>query len=284
MERRKRRLPGKLVAFDARLACRRLGLGLVFCLAAAALGGCGYPPPATYGPMTAIEARAVLCQRAQRVQTVSAPDAEVVMTRPDGQSIRLDTILVMRPPDWMHLHAEKFGQAVFDLTITPAGVWLMQPPPEAPAATTAPAPTSGPFDQPGVGHRLAAMWGLLTGGLFSGEASSTDQAIDRGSSFEFRRVQSDGMTIVCQVDKRTITPSIYRLYDADGAERFTLELDKYVSIDAVAWPMKIVARQLDSGADPAIAGTIEVDLATVELNAALADGAFTPPRRARKLP
>ena len=256
----------------------------VFCLAAA-LGGCGYPPPATYGPMTAIEARAVLSQRAGRVQTVSAPDAEVVMTRPDGQSIRLDTILVMRPPDWMHLHAEKFGQAVFDLTITPAGVWLMQPPPDAPsAAEKTPAPTSGPFDRPGVGRQLSAMWGLLTGGLFGAEASWADQAIDRGSGFEYRHVQSDGMTIVCQVDKRTITPSMYRLYDADGAERFTLELDKYVSIDGIAWPMKIVARQLDSGADPASAGTIEVDFGTVELNAALADGAFTPPRRARKLP
>jgi hypothetical protein len=269
-------------------ASLRLCVTLVFGLSMTTVSGCGYPAAATYGPMDAAAARQILVERAKNVRTVSS-QADVVLTRSDGQSVRLDAVLVMRPPDAMHLRAWKLGEAVFDLTITPAGVWLMQPaqPGDATAPTSVennPAPTSGPFDQPGVGDRLAATWGLLSGGMFSGEELSTDQAIDRGSSFEFRRVQSDGMSIVCLVDKRTITPTLYRLFDADGTERFELALDKYASIGGISWPMQIVARQLGMGSDAASAGTIEVDLTTVELNTDLPDGAFVPPRRARKLP
>jgi len=254
------------------------------CLVLATVCGCGYPL-ATYGPMSASDARGILRQRAEGIKTVSA-QADVVLSRSNGQGVQLDAVLVMRPPDSLHLRAWKLGQAVLDLTITPQGAWLMQPPPPStdgsPAPTTAPA--SDPFDQPGVGHGLAATWSLLSGGMFVGDAPEMDQARDIGSRFEFRRVQSDGMSVVCDVDKHTITPTQYRLYDADGIQQFELTLDDYANNSGIDWPMKIVARQLGTGQGAGSANSIEVDFHKVELNTDLPDGAFVPPRRARKLP
>jgi len=107
--------------------------------------------------------------------------------------------------------------------------------------------------------------------------------IEDATRFDFRRASKEGL-FECVVDKRTLTPSVYRLFDSNGVPQFSLELDKYASINGISWPMKIVARQAGLGGDSLSAGTIEVDLGTVELNTDLPDGAFVPPGRARKLP
>jgi outer membrane lipoprotein-sorting protein len=250
---------------------------------AIAVSGCGYEME-TYGPMSTTEARGILRQRAESIHTVSS-EASLFLARANGQNVQLEAALVIQPPDSMHLRAWKFDQAVFDLTMTRDGVWLMQPPPQDSSRTAVMAPaTTDPFDQPGVGRGLTATWRLLSGDMFSGEPFQTDQAIDNGSYFDFRRVQSDGMLVVCQVDKRTITPKRYQLFDAGGAERFELSLDNYVNNGYTVWPFKIVARQFNADSTGAPADTIEIDFQHVDLNAPLADGAFVPPRRARKLP
>ena len=49
----------------------------------------------------------------------------LTLTRPDGQSVRLDAALVMSLPDHsVRLRAWKFNQAVFDLTLNPQGLWI----------------------------------------------------------------------------------------------------------------------------------------------------------------
>ena len=80
----------------------------------------------TYGRLDHAAALRVLAERAQSVRSVSA-QAALTLTRADGQSVQLDGAVAMAPPGRVRLRAWKFNQAVFDLTLTPEGLWVLTP-------------------------------------------------------------------------------------------------------------------------------------------------------------
>ena len=82
--------------------------------------------------------------------------------------------------------------------------------------------------------------------------------------------------VVCEVDRRTLTPRKYSVLDDRGATRFSLTMDRYRQFGDVVWPMRMVA--VSEG------GMVEVELREAEVNPELPAAAFTPPRRAEKLP
>ena len=77
-----------------------------------------------FGDLDDATALRVLDERARSVGTASAA-CDLALTRADGQSVRLDGAVAMAPPDRLRLRAWKFGQAVFDLTMTPEGLWVV---------------------------------------------------------------------------------------------------------------------------------------------------------------
>ena len=95
------------------------------------LAGCAARRPVesnlpTYGRLDPAAALRMLAERSASVRSVSA-QAGLTLTRADGQSVNLDGAVVMAPPGRVRLRAWKFNQAIFDLTLTPDGLWVLTP-------------------------------------------------------------------------------------------------------------------------------------------------------------
>ena len=205
-----------------------------------------------------------LAERARLVRTLSG-EGLITLTRPDGQSVRLDGALVMQPPRQARVRAWKFGRALFDLTVTPEGVWAVTPddPQRKEQMKTAGMSAA----------KLAKTWSVLSGGFFEGADLSAEV---RESRLIVRRQTPGEPTVVCEVDRATLTPRKYLMLDDSGKQRFSLVLSRYRQFGEVAWPTRLIAVS-DSG-------TVEVELREVEINPELPAAAFVPPRRAEKLP
>jgi outer membrane lipoprotein-sorting protein len=222
------------------------------------------PPLPTYPRLSDAESLRVLAERAHAVRTVSG-EGLLTLTRPDGESVRLDAVTVSAPPDKVRLRAWKFGQAVFDLTLNDTGVYLITPEDSSHKQQIQSAGVSA--------AQLARTWSLLSGGYFDGPGLTVSST---GNDDLRLRRQVDGQTVLCDVDRPTLTPRRYTLVDPQGRKRFTLTLDRYTLINGIPWPRRTTA--------VSDTGTIVVDLRSVDLNTDLPPGAFKPPRRAEKLP
>jgi hypothetical protein len=209
----------------------------------------------------------IAAQRSRQVRTVSATGT-LELTRPNGESVRLDLAVVMQPPERARLRAWKFGQVVFDLTIIPEGLWLessKDSPQQAEQIRSAGTNAA----------QVTRAWSLLNGGFFDEQALD---ARNEGNQFVVWRAAREGQpAVVCRVDRDTLTPRRYEMLDDAGAVRFSLVLDRYHDFNGIAWPRRITATSRQ-------AGRIVVELADVTLNEEPSAGAFVPPRRAEKLP
>jgi hypothetical protein len=205
-----------------------------------------------------------LSERAHAVKTVSAA-ALLTLTRPDGQSVRLDGAVAMSLPDKsVRLRAWKLSQAVFDLTLTPRGLWIEIPNDANGRQQVGPASVSA--------SQLARALAIFGGEVFDGPDA---RLIDRGGPrFEVRKPLEDGRTMTADVDRDALVVREYRLADASGAVHFTLTPSQYQSLNGLLWPTRLIARS-DTGA-------IDVELRDIELNAELPPGAFVPPHGAEK--
>jgi outer membrane lipoprotein-sorting protein len=204
-----------------------------------------------------------LAARASAVHTASA-QCQITLTRSDGQSVRLDGALAMQPPDRVRLRAWKLGQAVFDLTIIPQGVWMVLPDDPQGKQRLIPAGASA--------AEMARAWALFSGGFFS---AADARVIDTGGPrFRVERL-IEGKAVVCEVERATLTPRRYVLSDSSRVQRFVLTEEDYQMIGGIPWPTRLTAVSEN--------GTINLQLHDVELNTELPPAAFTPPRRAQKM-
>ena len=239
--------------------------GLLLLLAVG--GGCGAHVKEnipTYPLTDAASTLKLVAEHAKQVRSLTG-EGLITLTRPDGESVRLDAAMAMQPPTRVRMRAWKFGRAVFDLTVTPDGVWAVIPddPKRKEQMTSAGVSAA----------KLAKTWSVLSGGFFE---SAGLKAETRGSKLLVRRDTADEPVVVCEVDRATLTPRKYSLLDDKGVTRFTLSLEQYRQFGSVVWPTKLMAVS-DSG-------TVEIELRGVEINPELEPAAFVPPRRAEKLP
>lgn len=236
--------------------------------AALVLTGCTsvhVEPLHTYHWTDAQSAIRTIDQRARSVRTVSA-QCVMTLVRADGQSARLDGVLVMAPPQKsVHLRAWKFNQPVFDLTLVPQGLWIESPRDNAGGQALVPASLNA--------AQAARAMTLLAGGV--PDLPGLRVMDPGGSRFEVRVPLGDEQTLREQIDRATLAVREYRLLDAAGRVRFSLLLEQYHDFGGVAWPTRMVARSEY--------GQINLELHDVELNAPLADHAFDPPARAKKV-
>jgi hypothetical protein len=210
------------------------------------------------------DALRILRERAAAIKTVSSRGT-ITFIRPDGASVRMDLAMVTQPPDHLRLRAWKLGRAIFDLTLTPDGLWLLAP--EDPSLRQK-------VEKANVGAaEIARNWSMLSGDFFN----RNDLKIEHQPKDLLIAVLHDhGLTLRCHVDARALVPWLYLLQDPHDTTRFSLNLDDYRMIGDIPYPHRI---QADSES-----GGIIVQLAEVELNEDLAPAAFRPPRRAEKLP
>ena len=229
--------------------------------------GCApsHPPLPIYPRMDAQATLRRLAQRSATVRTVSAA-CLLTLTRTNGESVRLDGAIAMRVPSDVRLQAFKFGQKVFDLTLTAAGLWLETPEDPERRSQILPAGTSA--------AQLARGLSLFGGHAFDGRDVEVTESSDQ--TLVVRKPLEGGQTMTATVDRPTLTVREYRLFDPQGRRRFSLKLDEYRDFNGIVWPTRLIA--VSEG------GRINADLSDVTLNGELPAAAFVPPRRAQRVP
>jgi hypothetical protein len=243
----------------------------LICLCCAALLlGCAHRPAArenlpSYPWTSDAAALRELSLRTHSVQTISAA-ALLTLTRPDGQSVRLDGAMAVSLADKsVRLRAWKMGQAVFDLTETPRGLWIETPKDAGHSGQIAPARSSA--------SNFARAISVFGGDIFNGPGV---RVIDRGGPhFQVSMTDNDGQDIIAVIERSTLAIVQYRV-TAGGVTRFTLDLSDYHVFNGITWPSRLIARSET--------GAIDAQLLDIELNASLPQGAFIPPRGAEKAP
>ena len=238
---------------------------VILCASLAAISGCARKaasPLPTYPGLDDAAALKVLAERAAAVKTLAAR-ADLTLTRRDDQSVQLDGAVVMAPPEKLRLRAWKFGQAVFDLTLTPEGLWVMTPQDPGRREKVLPATLSA--------AQFGREWAVLNGRFFLENDLTTAGG---GKWLNVSRRTGDGRLITCRVDRATLTPRAYEMRDPQGRVRFRFGLADYRMVNDTPLATRLAARSAD--------GNIDIRLKDVELNQEPAPNAFRPPRRAEK--
>ncbi|HEY1629606.1 MAG TPA: hypothetical protein VGF52_07085, partial [Tepidisphaeraceae bacterium] len=221
------------------------------------LAGCEAEHIPTYPPMPASQATRILADRSRSIRNISAQGL-ITLQRTDGQTVRLDAAMAIERPGNARLRAWKFGQAVLDITLTPQGLWIV-----------------ALRDATAFGDKTANLtrrWlGLITG-TFDDPGVIADES---GPRLVLKQ-QTNDATILCEVDRKTLTARRYLLRDRQGQDRFTLTLSRYAQFNGIVWP-----RRIEAVSD---AGRIVIDLHDVQINGELPASAFHPPARAMKIP
>ena len=235
-------------------------------LALFALAGCRQPntaPLPTYPLTDDASAVRAIAERAKAIRTTSGT-CGLTLTRPDGQSVALDGIMLSAPPDKLRLQASKFNQKLFDLTLNADGLFVRVDDPSRKDKLVPASANAGQF---------VREWSLFTGGLFEAADLTTTSG---GQTMTATRRLPDGRRVECDVDRPTLTPRAYRMFDPAGVQRFKLTVPEYRVVGGVVYPDRMVAESEQ--------GTIEIQMRDVELNVELTDVAFVPPAGAEKLP
>jgi len=256
-------------------------------LALAPLSGCVSKPLPTYAPTDARASIATMQNRMAQIRTLSGR-GELVLDDPTHGNVRFEAAYVMQPPDRARVRAWKLGQAVFDLTVVPEGVWLYSA--EEPTATTptsnqpneAPSPLSDSLARTSeaLPDWMAVLWGRAVPNDIVREradAKATEVAppMVMGDTLITTRSLAAGRVLRTVVARSTLTTTRADVIDPTGKSVFSLEMSDYHELEGVTWPLEIHA--------VSSSGRMTIITRTLSVNAA-PESAFTPPFRARKLP
>lgn len=227
-------------------------------------------PLPKYPKLAPRAATQILADRESAIHTISAQSA-LTLTRPDGQTIHLDSLIVIAPPDRLRLRAWKLNQAVFDLTVQGDGVWIEIP---------APAPDKNDILSATLRTaKLARDLLLFSGGFFSSKGLQIPEPAGDSDTLVFARDADGGAAMQCDVDRQTLTVRQYRLIDSSGQTRFTIDMSDYRTFAGmIIWPTHLVASNL------ADHSRIEISLSDLKFNQELPPHALTPPPHAEKRP
>ena len=242
--------------------------GLICCcfLLLGLYGCCTVDPIPTFTWTDSKTAIDLMAKRAESIKTIEAPRCTIRMTNSNGQTIRLDGVLVSRPPDSLRLRATKFSSLVFDLTLIPDGLWIAKAD-DLPANQN----VDDMFSKTSA-QQLGAAWSIVTGRWFKDPALKIDDK--GGETFMIRRQVSGSLQFDCIVDRATLTPRQYLLFHGDSKSKSTIYLSEYRQFGDVVFPTLIRAQTGKTA--------MEFSLDEVSFNQELAPAAFKPPRRAIK--
>jgi len=244
----------------AAVLCLLPGMAIIVIIAG--IGGCrSAPAPLDWPGHDAV--MTMLAEERRGVETFSG-ECTIRMRDEAGGGAALDGAVAVRGAEHLRLRAWKFSRAVFDLTSTGEGVWIM------------------PGDDPefvalllGAAQGFGDAWSLLSGSFFA-DPGVTERPSQSADDHTVERVRSDGMVLRGVIDRRTQTPGRFELLDTGGAIVARLELDRYRMVQGVRWPMR-----LSFTSDR---GSIEITFREIEINADLPPAAFRPPARAVRQP
>ncbi len=232
----------------------------------ASLTGCAERLP-TYGWVDASHAMDLMAVRAARIQTLSSPCC-VILAGPNAGPIQLEGAIAARMPGFLRLRAWKFSQPVLDLTLTPDGLWLFSAQDrESPGERPSPFATLTAL-------QLRQAWSLATG-VIPRDGWTWDEPRSR-ASIALRQEWECGGSILCEIDRPTVTLRGCTMTQASDATVLTLALDRYRTVGDGVVPTRVVIHSEQ--------GTITILLDDVSINEELPLLAFDPPGRAGRQP
>ena len=249
----------------------RIGVTGLALLALAALPSCAATLP-RYSWHGAQAAARTMTQRDDRIRSFSATCRLLFIA--NGGKVELSGVLIARPPSHLRLRASKLSQTVFDLTLTPDGLFVFDKRRHKHGSR-----------KDGSTARLLTREGLIeAASLLPGfsprkkwqRGPSGDSHPDGDAFSRSRPLDARGSKITCSVDKDTLTTTRFDYLDDAGTTRQSITFSDYRSYRGVAWPIHV----LGSGT----AGTFEMRFDDVQINPELPARAFVPPRRAVKQP
>jgi hypothetical protein len=228
------------------------------------LAGCAHQTvPGPYAALTISDAIAQLRQQTDSVHTISA-QGTIALNKPSGDSIRLDSAMVARIPGQLHLRAWKLNRTVFDLTLTPDGLWMLTPQ----DARLRQRMQNGKFGT----IQFARAWDMLSHDFFF---STNLNAKLEGDTLILSRKDQAGK-VICYVERSTLNPKEFALYDPSGKKQFDMRLSDYAEHDGVIYPSRLNAGSRF--------GELDVHLRDIRINQPLSSQAFVPSPRAEKMP
>lgn len=232
---------------------------LIIVLSASALAICGCGPRLPVYPWRGHDlALRTIVHRAELLETLTA-ECRLILTRPDGTSTQLDGALVARMPGYFRLRAWKLSQPVFDVTLTPQGLWIF-------AADL----TGGDPLRSLPAERIVDAWSILSAGIVD---PSWDPLPDLDSRrFRVGKDVSSDAPANCAIERSTFTIRECEFVAGENAAKLALRMDRYKVIDGHVWPLRI-----DLLSDH---GQVTLLLDDVSINEEVSEVAFQPPRRA----
>jgi len=232
------------------------------------LTGCRQTPVLPQFPLASPEITIESMQQRELAITHLEGDGTLTLTRPDGQSVRLEMAVVAEFPGRLRLRAWKFSQAVFDLTLLEDEVWIL----------VADASRREQILPAGAGAAdLMRGWATLQAGFFRHPDLRILQDDSRVLILERPYpTGGEGAVIRAEIDRSTRTIRRHQVRDALGNARFELNHQGYRLLDDIPWAMRLRATSE--------VGEILLHFRQVRLNLAPPENAFVPPRRAEKLP
>ena len=223
--------------------------------------GCGNESIPNYPHMPSSDEMKIVNDRNDKIKTITASGL-ITLTKPDGDSVRLDTAVVLLPPEQARIRSWKFGRAIFDMTLADHAVWIVAPKDDHRREQFMAAGSNT--------GKLTHQWlNLLT------HFQDDQTTVDETDTHFILRKKERGLLLTCMIDRKTLAARSYTLTDSKGETRFSLLLSKYRQIGELIWPCRIEAK--------GPTGQIQIDLDDVELNSPVEPTAFTPPARAEKL-
>ena len=243
----------------------RAALGIGIALSATAMvhmSGCRSTPSARDWPGHG-RAMALLAEERRSIESFSGA-CTIRLRDAAGTGATLDGAMAVQGGEMLRLRAWKFGRAVFDLTSTAEGVWIM------------------PGDDPefaallrGTAEGFGDAWSLLSGAFFD-DPGLVEQPSTSAGDHTVERTRDDGTVLRSVIDRRTLTPTSFALLSADRTLLARLDLDRYRETDGIRWPMRM--------AFTSERGNIDITFREIEFGADLPPAAFRPPARAVRQP
>jgi hypothetical protein len=213
--------------------------------------GCARQQIPTYQAMSLEEARPILRRHTPEALAIQG---QLTLSEPK-QGITLDAAMVVRQPSELRLRAWKFGQAVFDLTVRPDGVYAYSARKEV-----------DPDALKQIAGSISSWIGLL-----APLPPDAKPSRETGGEWLFDR-QIAGARVVTHVDRQTLVAKRHEIFDGE-TRRATIDLSRYVMRAEVPWPDEVVVRE----------GNRTIRLRTSSLKTEAAPRAFEPPRRAERI-
>ncbi|MEX2671493.1 MAG: hypothetical protein WD294_05215 [Phycisphaeraceae bacterium] len=243
-------------------------------LSAIVVGGCAATDPLPrHAWVDADHALALMAERGAKVETLTARCA--VAMRSGHEDVTFDGAVVARLPHDLRLRGWKFDRAVIDLTIREDGVWFWT------AQQRESLESGSMLDAMNNPRARGTGLAMVIGAMVDGPWHQTEV---QGDELTATQMLDSGWQLQATIDRPTLTISRYALIDGDGHVVQQVRLDRYVMVNDMPWPMRIVAEGYGRGGRGSgvggASGQIVVRLSDVSLNEGLADGAFNPPRRA----